>query len=509
MKINLATLSYFILILLATVVLLPKSLLGFYHVQTFSAIYLSDLMDTKFKSVVAYVIFIKILSLIFKGSILSISNIAGIASVLSVIFSYILLFRVVDGDSKSKTIASFLYPVLMICSSCSNVLVGYVSGLSMILYFIISFFFLDKRRKYNYVSLFFVALISWITLGLFWHSVYVMAFFIFAVYLIVFNLYNTNNPKTFTQWNIFILLVASFLYMWFYFREDMINNSLNLENLRLNFSSIFGKGSFTGIYTYNHSLQMYLKYVDITRYLGYLLAYIIIFIFTIEFAINIVKKKNVSKNQMFLVSLFISEIFFMLLYLISTGTIGVRILLTFSYPLIIIMLYNYNNQQSYLKCLNNSNLRMIIILFLIIPSVLTAAFSLYNYLAESPEQNISFNTYEDSFEWISKYSRANIIFSDAHTSGHYQLFYNLKNIFDKIQMDFYSLNYAKYEKIADSTYDTSDNSLLVINQILYEKHLQFQSLEAWNTFEPLSPEYIEQNINLDKVYNDGSVLIAQ
>ncbi|AKB70027.1 hypothetical protein [Methanosarcina mazei] len=508
MKINLATLLYFTLILLAIILILPKSLLGFYHVQTFSAIYLPNLMDTKFKSIIAYVTFVQILSLIFKGSALSISNIAGITSVLSVIFSYILLFRVIDGDTKIKSIISFLYPVLMICASCSNILAGYVSGLSMILYFMICFFFLDERRKYNYISLFFVALISWITLGLFWHSVYVMAYFIFVFYIVTSNLYHIRNAETFPLWNILILLTVSFLFMWIYLREDVMGNSLNLENLRLiGLSSIFNKGSFTGIYTYNHNLQTYLGYVDIMRYLGYLLAYIIILIFVIDSSISFIRKKKVSKNQIFLITLFISEILFIFLYFISTGTFGVRVLLTFSYPLIIIMLND--NQHLCIKCLNNFNLRIIITLFLIIPFILTSAFSLYNYLTESPEQNISIDTYENSFGWISEYSCADMIFSDAHTSGHYQLSYSLKNFFDRNQLDFCSVDYIKYEKIVNTTYNPSDNSLLVINEILYNKHLQFQSLEAWNTFEPLSPEYIEPNIYLNKVYNDGSVIIAQ
>ena len=96
----------------------------------------------------------KVLSLMFSGNVLVISNIAGIDSVLSVIFSYLLLFRIVDGDPKIKTIVSFLYPIVILCLAPTDILVGYVSGFSMILYFIISFFLIDERRKCNYTSLF-------------------------------------------------------------------------------------------------------------------------------------------------------------------------------------------------------------------------------------------------------------------------------------------------------------------------------------------------------------------
>lgn len=505
MKNNLVTLLYFTLVLLATVLLLPKSLLGFYHVQAFSAIYLPNLEGSS-KAIIGYTILMKVLSLMFSGNVLVISNIAGIDSVLSVIFSYLLLFRIVDGDPKIKTIVSFLYPIVILCLAPTDILVGYVSGFSMILYFIISFFLIDERRKCNYTSLFFIAFISWVTLGLFWHTVHVMMYLIFMTYMVIFNLYNIHKYRTLPQWNILIVLTVSFLFMWFYLRESLIHNLLLESFSHISISSIFGKGSFAGIYAYKHNLH-YMGYIDIMRYLGYLLAYTIILIFAIEYAINIIKKKDVSKTQIFLLALFISEILFLFMYFISSGSIGPRILITFSYPLIIIMLNN--NRQLSVKYLNNFNIRMIITLFLIIPVILTAVFSSYNYFVESPEQNIYIDSYKNSFGWSSEYSNADVIISDAHTSGHYQLFYMLQKIFDKKQIDFISVSYAKYEQIVDSTYNPSDNSLLIINEILYEKHLLFQSLQAWNKFEPLSPEYIGQNTNLNKIYNDGRVAIAQ
>ncbi|WP_292381600.1 hypothetical protein [Methanosarcina sp. UBA289] len=520
MKINSATLLYFTLILIATLLLLPKSLLGFYHVQVFSAIYLPNLKgdapfiylpnltNTPFKSIIAYPIFMQILSILLRGNAIFISNITGIASILSIIFSYILFFRIMDGNHKIKSIASFLYPIILICTNPSSILAGYVLGFSTILCFMISFSFLDERRKSNYISLFFVAFISWITLGLLWHSEYSMIYLILIIYIIISNLYNVSYNKIFSLWNILILYTVSFLFTWFYLRENTINNILNSEQFRsISISSIFNKGSFTGAFTYNHSLQIYLEYVDIIRYLGDLLAYIIMLIFAIEFAINIFRKKNVSKNHMFLTSLFISDILFISIYFISTGTLGTRILSTFSYLLILIMLNS--DQQFSIKCLNNSNLRVLITLFLIMPLILTSIFSFYNYLIESPEQNVDIDTYNSSFRWISEYTDSDMINSDAHTSGHYQLFYTLGDVFDKKQMNFNSLSYAKYKKIVDSTYNPSDNSLLVINEILYEKHLQFQTLEAWNTFEPLSSKYLKQNINLNEIYNDGYVSIAQ
>lgn len=485
---------------------MPKSLLGFYHVQAFSVINLPNLADSS-KSIIGYTILMKVLSLMSSGNVLVISNIAGIDSVLSVIFSYLLLFRIVDGDSKIKIIVSFLYPIVILCAAPSDILVGYVSGFSMILYFIISFFLIDERRTCNYISLFFIAFISWVALGLFWHTVHVMMYLIFMTYMVIFNLYNIHKYRTFSQWNILIVLTVSFLFTWFYLRESIIHNLLLESFSHISISSIFDKGSLAGIYAYKHNLHLYMGYIDIMRYLGYLLAYTIILIFAIEAAINIIKKKDVSKTQIFLLALFISDILFLFMYFISTGAIGPRILITFSYPLIIIMLNNH--RQLSVKYLNNFNIKMIITLFLIIPVILTSVFSSYNYFVESPEQHINIDTYESGFGWISEYSHADMIISDAHTSGHYQLFYTLQKVFDKKQMEFISLSYAKYEEIVESTYNPSDNSLLVINEILYEKHLLYQSLQAWNTFEPLSPEYMGQNANLNKIYNDGRVAIAQ
>lgn len=488
---------------------MPKSLLGFYHVQTFSMMYLPDFGmnsgEGSAKSLIGYLILMKVLSILCDASPLLTSILAGISSILSVILAYILLFRVGDGDKKIKIIVSFLYPIILIASAPSSILVGYVSGFSLILYFVILFFFITKRREHNYKSFFLMALITWITLGLFWHTVHIMTYIIIMTYVILSNIHKICIGKNNRQWNILILFTVLFIFMWFNLRESIIENMLLTTNSPITMASFFNRGSFINNYSYEQDLYIYAELISILRYFGYILAYIIVVIFGIKFSINIIRKKDVSNIHIFLIALLISDMLFMLMYFRSTGSFGPRILITFIYPIVIIMLNSkMKNNRNWLRHISS---RRIITLFLIIPLIFTGTFSVYNYILESPEQNIPIKAYQNNFEWVVKYTHSDTIISDSHTSGHYQLLHRFQRIYETKPMDFTDVKYNKYEEIMHHTYSPAEASLLVINEILYDKHLVFRSLDAWNTFEPLSPEYVDENRNLYRIYNDGRMVI--
>jgi len=502
-------LLYFTLIFLIASLLMPKSVLGFYQAHALSNIYIPNLgidsgVGVNIKSIVAYPALIRVLFLICDTSTLATIRIAGFSSVLAILFSYILLFRVVAGDKKTKILVAWIYPIIFIFLNSASIVTGYIFGFSTILSFIIVFFFLDKRRQQNYIPLFIIALISWIALGLFWHTLQVMTYFIILSYMFISSLpdiIKTGNSTI--KWNLFILLTVIFIATWIYLREDALGHVLNNPNIDI--SSLFKKGSFAGTYSFKSALPI--EWIDKMRYFGYIFAYVLMGIIAIKFIVNIFRKKEVSSAYIIVTALLISGISFMLLYFIASGTTLPRILLTFSYPFLLILLNSKSGLQ--IDFINKYNLKKIFTLVLVIPIALTSTCTLYTYIVETPEKNLSIEMYRNSFFWIVDHSHPKRILSDSHTSGHYQILYTSCGIYRQYKMDASSIGSDTYKRILEIEYKNVGDSILVINTELYKKHLIFSSLQAWNKFEPIPPQCVTQNKQLNIVYDDGRILIAQ
>ena len=262
-------LLYFLFVAAATYLLMPTSIGGAYQASIVPNIYLPDVgIDSHIgvnpRSIIAYVALMRILSIVCDADILAIIRMTGFFSVFAILCSYILILRILPGDKHVKILIAYTYPIVLLGLNTS-ILRGYVFSLTIPLCFTILFFLFGKQKNCNYIPLFLVALISWVALGFFWHSMHVMTYIIIITYLILFNLTNIReNNQVGINWNLPILVTVIFIATWIYLRYVVIAFTLNKLHIDFALSSIFGKGSFAGDYSFISALPI--EYIDGIRY---------------------------------------------------------------------------------------------------------------------------------------------------------------------------------------------------------------------------------------------------
>jgi len=480
--------------------------------------YLPDLgFDSKLatvtsKSVIAYVVLVNAISTTLNAQPLATSHIIGLLSVLLVILSYLLLLRVLPGDNKAKMVILGVFPIFYIALR-SGLISGYMLGPTMILSFTTLFCVLyqHRYRSQNYVAIFLVLLISLLALGVFWHSMFTATFLLVASFMAVTAIPRiVRKEKLVVNWHFVAFMIAIFIVSWLYLRGPKLASILQNLNLSFDFALLFAKGSFVGEYGFKYAFPV--PYADEVRYAAYILVYVMMGLVAINYFRRVFKKDRVMSSEVSLaysltLTFLVSDILFQLLYFIATRTLGPTILITFSYPFMLIYLNSSVGQEA--SFVSRLNFKKFLTAFLVIAFILTSVSSLYSYVKEDPARNLNEEMYESSFFWIAEHSRAERVLSDALTSGQYQLSYAYRNVFQYHRIRMSSIAYSQYQKIMNLTYRNSPNSLLALNTRLYEEHLIFGALEAWNKFEPISPGYMRRNPQLNVIYNDGRILLAQ
>jgi len=513
-------LLFLTLIILTAYLLLPQSVGGYWGVHMTSNAYLPDLgFDSELatvnsRPVIAYVVLINVISTTLNTEPLATSHIMGLLSVLFVILSYLLLLRVLPTGNKAKMAVLGIFPIFYIAWHAPGLLSGYVLGPAMILSFSALFCVLYQHRykSQNYIAIFLVLSISLGALGVFWHSFFTATFLLIVSFIAVTAIPGIlRKEKLVVNWYLVALIIAIFIVAWLYLRGPQLASILqNLKNFSFDFASLFAKGSFVGEYGFKYAFPV--ACADKVRYAAYILVYVTMGLVAINYFRRVFEKDGVMSSEVSLtyslvLTFLISDIIFQLLYFIATGTVGPTILVTFAYPFMLIYLNSRVGQQA--SFVSKLNFKKFLTVFLVIAFILTSASSLYSYVKEDPARNLNEEMYKSSFFWIAEHSAAERVLPDSSTSGQYQLLYAYHNIYERQRIAMSSITYSQYEMIMNLTYENSPNSLLALNAKLYEEQLIFGALQAWNRFEPISPDYISANPQLNIIYNDGRILLAQ
>lgn len=503
------TLFYFITVTALAFSLRSHSLGGAYQPSIVSNIFLPDLGINSYISVnpistIGYVSLMKIFYLVVGTDIVMSTNIAGIYSIFAIIFSYQLFLSVLPGDTNVKKFIGYIYPLLLIGLDTS-ILRGYVFSFTIPLCFVILFFLLNKNTQRNYTSMFLIALISWISLGLFWHTLFTLTFILICFYLIFPYIFNPMENKTKIKWNLFILVVVTFIFIWYSLRESTLYNLVANQHIEINFLSLFNKGSLASEYGYQSIVPVY--YIDFIRYLGYLLIYIIMGVFSLNALLKTTLSKEFVGDSVLIVVFLLSDLLFQIIYFCATKSISPRVLILLSYPLMLIIILSKSKPEQ--DILSNIKLKYIIATFLIFSLFITSMSGLYEYAVEKPEKRLDANIYNDNFYWVMTHSNTKYLFSDTHTIGHYQILYSNSEFYSRDKLFYKCLDYRKYKSIVDSEFKLDKDDVLLINTELYKKHLIFGSLEAWSEYEPLNKTHISQNKNLNLLYDDGRIVMAK
>ena len=518
---------FLILIYIVIVLLLPKSIWGFYQVQAISNIYIDNFdIDTLFgsdvKPIFAYLVFLRFFSLITNSDPLLYVNVGSICCIIGIFLLYYknLIALPIKPERNIAFWISIFFSVFLILSS-QSLWMGYIYGYSLfpalvIVYFILIFFILNAKPEKTFIPFLIITIISWIALGYYWHTYHFLMFFFVLVVLSLLFLYSKKTKEN-LQYDRMILTTlflfsVTFVTIFLSLRENILSYSVTKYQLNMDYSSLFVKGSFTGPYTY-HSFWVnndFSKIIDISRYFNYaLVALILAVLFFYLIRKNSIIEPKIIRFHIFLYSLFISEIIFMFFYYFSTKTTAARFIPLFLFPILVLMLFKHieDSQNIFEKIIKFS------IICLIIFSIVGAIFiSTGSYLSEYPETNIPASNYKGAINWLTTYKTEQLnILSDSHTSGHFMLYiaqnFKEKRSFFQGLESITDVSQTIYSGIQNGNYILADQQFLIVNNKLYSQHLVYESLINWNKYEPISRMRIDSKSSYEKVYTDGMICV--
>ncbi len=487
-------------IFLFFLLLIPISYLGFYQAQMLSLIFDLSISIQNFpgiKSIIAYLILIKILNIFTNTQLFTTIQISAFISLISLFLSYYFFINLFNIDKKIKTFTILFYPVLFLLFAPTSIFAGYLSSFSLLISIIILFLFSKKQERKDKLQISILVVICWIALGFYWHSIQVMTIAIIAVYWVLITLYNNQNTRINQNSILFLIISVLFIVSWIYIKSSTFESSLSYFQLDFDFLKFLSKGALTNEYSFNSNLPI--GFIDIIRYLSYFFTELIIGFISLKTLYIISIKEDLPKEYLLISSLFFAQLIMIPIYFFVTGASPIIIITTFFYPVIILLFLKQNQKSiSFLT-------RTTILLIIFIPLIVTSIGTFYVYINNSPEQNIDFNNYISSVDWITSHYNKTTIYTDAHTGGNYRIALHSKNI--DVNCDIISIGYQTYIDIISLNFINANDKILVINQQLYENHLIFESLESWNQFEPVNPNLINKNTNLNKFFSDGKIII--
>lgn len=491
-----------LLIFVSALMFMPKSISGFYQAQLLQNINLDHFENGSLgfgKSLVAYLILMKILHTILGFDIVTTVQLSGLASVLCLFCAYALLFHVVPGSKTVKIIVTLGCCFL----SGPETLSGYVGAYATFLCIAIFSLIINERIKYR--EKFIIIILLWTCLGFFWHSLHVMTYILVAALLLCYTIPKVIRTKEFPRiFHFFALFTILFIFTWFILRESTIIQIVNLGNFELSFSTITSKGSFTEDFSF--LIPDYVKYIDLTRYIGYLTVYVIMTIISIRYAILAYEKKAIPLQYTVIAALLVTDLIYIVLYFVAAGIITPRIINMLSIPLILIFV----TSDIVIPSLSlNTIAKSILLILIVMPLIFTSFSVMTQYLGNSPEYNVPNGSYDNSYLWFAEHFESNQVVSDVHTGGQYQILSQVQHFgYDnkKIKINLKDLKFDSYKSIMDQRYCNSQGHVLLINKVLFDKHLTFGSLHAWDKYEPINPRVVSQNRHLQLVYNDDKIL---
>jgi hypothetical protein len=514
-------LLYLIILFFIYMVLMPNSIDGFYQASMISNAYLPDLgaensLSQSPTSIIAYVIIINILWNICNIDPLTTVRLFGFLSIVSIFILYSIIFEMVPGNRFVKESLKYGYPLVLIGLNTS-ILMGYVISFTVTLGFIIFIYFyrILNGDVSNYRIRFFTIMVCWIAIGLYWHSYHVAILLLVGamaftgyVYMIMNNRITSNRKMINTVLVSTLLLIVVFIMIWSYMRVDMLSGILNnvLNNLNIDIlSNLFKKGSTAG--TFSFVSQYPTGAIDTLRYVSYGIVYSFLFITIIMILWHLITKRPFGSKYVILMALLLADFAYQGLYFITTRSAAPLILLIFTIPFFLILFTDYPLP----KFRGQGFLKRAITILVVVPLILTSCMNIASYVTESPEKNVHLDILQYGDQWLFNNIEGDVtVISDAHTIGHYAIFQNMNGReFDGISVD--SIGTGRYSELTTGIFikEMDVDSYVAINHVMYEDHLIFKSLQAWNKFEPLDPIYLRSNPHINSIYFDGFVTIGQ
>ena len=229
-------------------------------------------------------------------------------------------------------------------------------------------------------------------------------------------------------------------------------------------------------------------------------------IISIRYFVLAYMKKAIPLQYTIIAALLITDLIYIALYFIAAGIIAPRIINTLSIPLILVFFASGNITP---PLSHNLVTKSIILILIVTPLILTSFSATTQYLSNSPVYNIPSDSYDNSYLWFAEHFESNQVVSDVHTGGQYQIFSQIRYFkYGGKEANVYlnDLRPNSYADIAHQKYRNPQGYILLINKILFDKHLTFGSLHAWDTYEPIDPRVVSQNPGLQLIYNDNKIL---
>ncbi|USS41053.1 hypothetical protein NF865_02220 [Thermococcus aggregans] len=442
-----------------------------------------------------------ILILVADGDPLILSRIVYLLSVLLRMLAYLILLTLLQFKDKrlDKSMVVGLSILFAITISWPGVPLMLIS---MILWSLI------KTPSHLKTSI--LGVLSYSVLSLYWHSAGMIGFSLVVSYIII-SLAFSSKRNMMRSWGIYTYVLITVI-SWIFIRGLTYGGAFRnfvilVKNLSIQYILIglFSKGNFIPR-EYIFSSKFFVPGEVIS--LGLYSSYIILTLASLWILYQNIQKINKTSIDKSIVALlaiiFLGNILFMAAYFSATFIFPPVVFQTLLYPLIVVyLLVDSYSPKSITKLTS---------LFLV--GMLVASFGagtlqiMYTDTFEDTRGETSFYIYFPSIGWISHHTHNILIVSDGNTGGYLQIILSKYHLYEisEIRIFKWGITLGIYEKLVKGKYK-NEKSLLVVNTLLFKKHLRLVSLQAWNRFKPLPLKvYIVRN-NLSMIYNDNNIVV--
>ncbi|AEK73091.1 hypothetical protein GQS_05965 [Thermococcus sp. 4557] len=356
-----------------------------------------------------------------------------------------------------------------------------------------------------------LGILSYLALSLYWHSAGMIGFSLIVAYIIV-HLTFSNKKHTIQKWGIYTYILITVI-SWIFIRGLTYGGAFRdviilARNVSINYilRGVFSKGNFVPRdYIFSSKFFIPSEIINFGLYISYAII-TLISVLILYHNLWQIDKASTEKTTSLLMVILLGNILFMGAYFSATFIFPPVVFQTLLYPFVVTYIL------SGLHPLKNTLKIKLISLFLV--GTLVASFGLgtlqimYTSTFEDTRGETSFDMYFPSIEWISHHIQDISIISDGNTGGYYQIILSKYHLYEtsRVKIFKWGITLRIYENLVQGKY-RNEKSLLVVNTLLFKKHLRLVSLQAWNRFKPLpSGSYIVQN-NLLMIYNDNNIVI--
>ncbi|VVB94969.1 Uncharacterised protein [uncultured archaeon] len=512
----------FLLVIFSVSPLIISSNLGindpFIHQKIASIILVSnekyiDISSTQFEATPAFGFLIIILSKISAMSPEFIEYFP-IAGILFLIISYNFAKKIT-----TNTLLALMLTGILIFKWVSPIIYSvwpHSFGYALYLLFISTFINLGKNKKFEILIVLWIIFIG-VHLFSYNAEIWIIFFVLFANLLMIINQATTKKKQ-----QTIISFFLSFIVIFFGFNQiiystyfpKLINMSDEISLTGTYYLSLIFRTVPPGDYLYMRPPSPpHLLFLNTTWFIFISLPIIVLIIYIL---INSLRHKffknlnhSISFDLIIYISIFLVWLVDIFVYVpIGAITVAFTRYFTFIGPLFATISLKYILEKTNIEVIKTkiSRVLFVYVSIIFILSILIFILTLsQGFYITSPSK---YTEIHPSANWFFNHTEKNYIFSDHHTQGQYaiiaaksRLFFNPQNLYTP----------ESYKNLVDANISKVPNSYfrgeyVIINFKLADKET---SAGGWRNFEPINKhiQKIDFNINLNKVYNDGSIYI--